>query len=450
MSSYHASDDANSKDESIQLSLPKVAFTDYKKEISASRKILRKISSSYRIRNCQRYSNGSTSDQTIVFNAEGKAVESRFSKLAICGRASCPNCGQMRGMKAERQIEAIIRATQQKGGSAQLIVATSRSAARLDHEELINVQAKAYAKFLAKMNSREKARYGIAGIVHMPEISYTESGINPHSNIVILYSTKSSEMVMKQVEDIFARVWIDTHISEKLPRPTRKNGVMAQEIYDSAAISGYLTKSYKHGFPRSLFNNGWFKENGELDDDGNGKVRNPHDILRLVNVTPKLNKFFINISKDEEIVRLGGLDFGIVNKRSGDITELEKLPKIIRHWLDYETATKGRNIISVTKVAADSEQYNEIFWREVNEDAEDSLLKPVDDSRITVTISYDLQKWVESKSGVDELIMALNTAALGIKPSENVEEAIKEAIDGILDKWGITRAPEASEALVAA
>jgi len=438
------------QEESIKLSIPKVSFTEYRKEISSSRKILRSISSSYRIRNCQRYSNGNTSDQTIIVDGSGQVVEARFSKLAICGRASCPNCGQMRGMKAERQIEALIKAAQHKGGRAQLIVSTSRSAARLDHDELMQVQAKAYAKFLAKMNGREKSKFNVAGIVHMPEISYTEAGINPHSNVVIIYSAHVPDITMKQVEDIYARIWIDTHIAEGLPRPTRKNGVVAQEIFDPTIVSGYLTKSYKHGFPRSLFNNGWFKENGDLDDSGNGNVRNPHDILRLINGNQKLRKFFINMDKQQEIVRLGGLEFGLLNKQDGSITELDKLPKIIRHWYDYETATKGKNIISVTKAVPDSERSNEQFWAEVHEMAEESMRAPSDDSRVTITVSYDLQKWVESRSSVDDLIIALNSAALSIEPSENTEESIRTALSAAMDSWEERKGKPLREAPIAA
>jgi hypothetical protein len=440
----------DSQDESIQLSLPKVAFADYRREISASRKVLRRISSSTRIRNCQRYSNGNTSDQTVTLSASGEIISSNFSKLSVCGRSSCPNCGQMHGMRAERQVEALIRNTQAEGGRAQLIVATSRSAARLDHEELIKVQGKAYSKFLSKLNQAEKTRLSIAGVIHMPEISYTESGINPHSNIVILYSARVPAITMKKVEDIFARCWIDTHVAEKLPRPTRKNGISAQEIFDPNVVSGYLTKSYKHGFPRSLFNNGWFKENGDLDDDGNGNVRNPHDILRLINANPKLSKFFIPLAKNQEIVRLGNLEFGIQDKKTGEVEEIEKLPKVIRHWLDYETALKNKTMVSFTKAPSGSTRQNESFWERVTEIARESLKKPVDDNRIVITIPHDLQKWVEARSSVDELMMFLNTAALAIKPSESTEESIRTALKDAMDSWvsnhanGVTAQPVAA------
>jgi len=445
MSSYHETNDANSKDEGIPLSLNTKDLHTYRREITAARKMLRSISSSNRIRNCQRYSNGGTSDQTVVYK-DGAVVESRFAKQAICGRATCPNCGAMLAMKVERKIDALIKATQDKGGKAQLIVATSRRAAQLDHEELINVQSKAYAKFLAKMSRAEKTKRGIAGIIYMPEISYTEAGINPHSNILVLYSEDVSEKAMKDVEEAFAQLWISTHEKEGMPRPTRKNGIVGQEIYNAAAVSGYLTKSYKHGFPRSAFNNGWFKENGELDEARNGQVRNPHDILRIISRDPKFAKFFITLKKGEEIIRLGGLEFGIVDK-DGTITELTKLPKIIRHWLDYETSNKRRNMVTVT--AVDTEEPNEIFWQEVNEVAAEALLAPIDTSKITITIPYDLQSWVGSGKGIDEVITALNAAALSVTSTDNVEEAVNEALAAAAAKLGISLA-KPSEELAAA
>ena len=414
------------------------SFSDFRAELNAARAVLRRISSSTRIRNCQRFATGETTKQTVIIK-DGQVSQSRFSHMSLCGRLSCPNCGYMRGLEAEQTIDRLITSVHQRGGGAQLLVATSRAAARLDHEQVTETQSKAYSRFIAALTVTQKGRLGIAGVVHMPEVSYTPSGINPHSNVLVVYNTKPDERTMQYVTSMFTKIWISAHVDNGLPRPTTTRGVVSQEVYNPSAVSGYLTKSYKHGVPRSTYNNKWFTDNGELRDKEDGKtdsISNPHDILRMIAADPKLSNYFISLRKGQSIVRLGGLDFGVVRQESGAIIELEKLPKIVRHWLDYETVTKGRQIISMTKTVRNPRRPNEIFWQAVLDDVREGEPEQAEkEGGIALTIEYDKKKWMEARTGIDSLITNLNQLALNANVSS--ERDLVEYITKHAGEFGV-------------
>jgi len=327
----------------------------------------------------------------------------------------------MRGAESEDIVSRLISSVHQRGGGAQLLVATSRAAARLDHERVTDTQGKAYSRFIAALTVTQKGRLGIAGVIHMPEVSFTPAGLNPHSNILVIYSAKPDEKTMHYITSMFTKIWINTHVDQGLPRPTTTRGVVSQEVYNPSAVSGYLTKSYKHGVPRSAYSNKLFTDNNELRSKGDIKsesISNPHDILRLIAEDPKISKVFIPLRKGQSIIRLGGLDFGILHKTTGAIQELDKLPKVVRHWLDYETVTKGRQIVSMTKTARSPRRPNEIFWQGVLSDVYEGKDEDVRDSqRVSLTIEYDKKKWIEARGGIDTLITNLNLMAMNANVS---------------------------------
>jgi len=428
--SFYHNDEAEQEERGI---------TDFQSEVASSRAILRRISSSTRVRGCQRYSTNSTSSEQKIVIKDNKVVQSSFPNLSVCKRATCPNCGQFRAAQIENEISAVIKETKKLGGKAQFIVATSRNAAAQDHEDLIRVQSNAYSKFLEALTPSLRARLSIAGVVHMPEISYTEKGINPHSNVIILYSAEVPDMVTKQVENIFARIWIDKHIDEGMPRPTRKNGIVSQEVYNAEAVSGYLTKSYKHGALKSIYNAGWFEENG-MKPALDGATKNPYDILRMINADAKIRRCFVPIKKGQEIIRLGKLNFGVLDKSDGSITELKTLPLLVRHWLDYETSMKGRHIMSITPVAKNPMGQNEIFWQQVRENVNAVQETDLDDRKV-ITISYDIQDWIKTGGSVDRLISELNNAALRINTDPiDLEHSIESRIEKVISSWEISKA----------
>jgi hypothetical protein len=272
-----------------------------------ARRMLWALSSLKRVKVCGRRLAANASAISVVMNGD----VAHYSGLQTCGSIhACPVCSpKIRQSRAE-EIESALALHFAAGGGALFLTLT------MPHDQgdrlaaLLRVVAGGFSDILAgrRWQSRRQV-YGILGTIRALEVNVGAAGWHPHLHVLILTEGPTPDVYVKRLEADLGEQWADYVERQGYRRPLAGVGWHLRPVRSAEDVAGYTAKVYDDA-AEAAFAVGMELTRHDLKA-GRRSGRNPFALLADVLAT-------------------------------GDVDDLAL-------WHEYETATKGRQVLTWSK-----------------------------------------------------------------------------------------------------
>ena len=165
-----------------------------------------------------------------------------YSGLLTCGSVwLCPVCALKVSETRKQELKVAIEKNKELGGSAQFWTFTAPHHLGQSLKFLLEALGKARGKMLNRKSYKlQISSLGVRGTVRALEVTFSyNNGWHVHFHVLAFMNGASPEYDLKQIEDVFSKLWAAACVDSGLGEPSRAHGVTVQ---NGSAADKYIGK----------------------------------------------------------------------------------------------------------------------------------------------------------------------------------------------------------------
>ena len=183
-------------------------------------------------------------DEFVGVHVSTEEKYAHYSGLARCGSVwACPVCSAIIRNGRATEIQAITESALDKGWQVLFVTLTMRHKLGDALEMTLDAMVDGWRTLTMKSGWRSmKKRLALKHYIRSTEVTCGSNGWHPHNHMLLFFESPLSALQRREFEDLMKQFWVD-HVTRLTgTAPTKKHGVVIEDVADSVGISRYLSK----------------------------------------------------------------------------------------------------------------------------------------------------------------------------------------------------------------